>query len=76
MGPPLQILEQGNSIKIFQLEQDQFAPINFTTAINKCKSILNIKEPNLIELLDSIEHQKIKRFTTEFSELEIGMGIR
>ena len=71
-----QILEQGNSIKIFQLEQDQFAPTNFTTAISKCKNILNIKEPNLIELLDSIEHQKIKRFTTEFSELEIGMGIR
>lgn len=71
-----QIIESGKSIKIFQLEQDQFASTNFENAVKKCKSILNIKDPDLLELLDSIEHQKIKRYATQFSEIEIGMGIR
>ncbi|MEW5971373.1 MAG: hypothetical protein AB1706_16105 [Pseudomonadota bacterium] len=71
-----QILESGNSIKIFQLDQDKFAPTNFVNAIKKCESILNIKDPNLLLLMNSIEHQKIKKYTSQFSEIEIGMGIR
>ena len=71
-----QILVSGNSIKIFQLVQDKFAPANFESDITKCKGLLNIKNPELIDLLDKIELQKIKKFTTECSEIEIGMGIR
>lgn len=71
-----QILESGTKIKIFQLIQDKFSATNFETAKKKCEELLNIKNPELIELLNDIELKKINKFVTEFSELEIGMGIR
>lgn len=71
-----QLIESQNKIKVLQLEQDKFAATNFSNAVKKCEKILNIKNPEFLDLLKKIEHQKIKKYTTEFSELEIGMGIR
>ncbi|HRM30658.1 MAG TPA: hypothetical protein PLH48_09030 [Acinetobacter johnsonii] len=71
-----QLLDIDNKISIFQLEQNNFAPANFKNAIRKCEKLLNIKDPDLKDLLNNIDIEKIKHFTTEFSEIEIGMALR
>ncbi|CAM4294560.1 hypothetical protein [Acinetobacter pragensis] len=71
-----QLLDIESKITIYQLEQCAFAPANFKNAIRKCESLLNIKDPDLKDLLNKIDIQKIKHFTTEFSEIEIGMALR
>ena len=70
------LIEEGLDIHIYQLEQDALAPINFENAKRKCENILNIRDPKFLDLLNKITHKKINSFTTEFSELEIGMDIR
>lgn len=71
-----QLIDTDKNITIYQLNQSTFAPANFKNAIRKCENLLNIKDPDFKELLNKIDLEKIKHFTTEFSEIEIGMGLR
>lgn len=70
------LVDIDSKITIYQLDQCTFSPANFKNAIRKCESLLNIKDPELKDLLNKIDIQKIKHFTTEFSEIEIGMTLR
>lgn len=70
------LIDEEKEIHIYQLDQNELAASNFKNAIRKYETLLQIKDPKFLDILESIKHQKITQFTTEFSELEIGMEIR